>query len=510
MPVGRRWLALSAVLGLVACGLVLLSGYMFKTRCVGPHYNAAGRSIPDYTIRINRDLCYSDIQQLWLGREIDQHVFPYVHGYLAPDNRLQGGAIEYPVLTGLAMWAAAIGVHTDGTYLAHGALLLAPFGLITALLLFRMAGRRAWWYALAPPLFTYAFLSFDLIPVAVTTAGFAIMVLPRSWSARRRAIAAAIVFGIGAAVKFYPLMFVAPVALWLATGESGDRPDEVRRRSDPAGAAWVCLAGVGTVVAVNLPFAVAGFRGWWASFQFQWQRPIESSTNSIWFWATRPHSEVANTGLQHTLGTVSTLATATGMIAVLVAGWILGRGRGYPWLPVSAALLCAYLLLNKVDSPQYALWLLPFFVLLRIRAGWIISYFLADLAVGIGWLTWQYQLQMDRPSGVYNGLPAQLVMIGVWGRAALLVGLAVAFLGARPAVAPFWEMLAGANTDGGGRTDRPGNLDDDRWAAAVVPADTAGPAGTVVPAAGRMEVPTPNEDGFWPRASTEDVRGAGW
>jgi predicted lipid-binding transport protein (Tim44 family) len=78
--------------------------------------------------------------------------------------------------------------------------------------------------------------------------------------------------------------------------------------------------------------------------------------------------------------------------------------------------------------------LLPFFVLLRIRAGWILAYFLADLAVAIGWLSWQYQLQIGGPSGVYGGLAAQLVMIGVWGRAALLVGLIMAFLAARPAV----------------------------------------------------------------------------
>ena len=35
---------------------------------------------PTTTVRIDRDVCYSDIQYLWLGRDIDQHVFPYVHG----------------------------------------------------------------------------------------------------------------------------------------------------------------------------------------------------------------------------------------------------------------------------------------------------------------------------------------------------------------------------------------------------------------------------------------------
>jgi len=89
-----------------------------------------------------------------------------------------------------------------------------------------------------------------------------------------------------------------------------------------------------------------------------------------------------------------------------------------------------------VHSPQFALWLLPFFVLLRIRAGWILAYFLADAAIGIGFFRWQYLIGSGVPSGSYDALSPQLVLIGVWGRAALLIALTVVFLRARVVQVP--------------------------------------------------------------------------
>ena len=84
-------------------------------------------------------------------------------------------------------------------------------------------------------------------------------------------------------------------------------------------------------------------------------------------------------------------------------------------------------LISKLDYLQElgvnTLWLLPFFVLLRIRAGWILTYFVADAAIGIGFFRWQYLITSGAPSGTYDALSPQLVLIGVWGRAALLVAL---------------------------------------------------------------------------------------
>ena len=93
---------------MLLCALTLGAGYANKARCVGPSFDSFGRSGPDFGVRIARDVCYSDIQYLWIGRDIDRHVFPYVNGRYDPvSEQLFGGALEYPVLTGTAIYLAA-------------------------------------------------------------------------------------------------------------------------------------------------------------------------------------------------------------------------------------------------------------------------------------------------------------------------------------------------------------------------------------------------------------------
>jgi hypothetical protein len=129
----------------------------------------------------------------------------------------------------------------------------------------------------------------------------------------------------------------------------------------------------------------------------------------------------------------------TSILAAFMIACMLGwaryqRERTYPWVAVSAAMLCGFLLLHKVHSPQYTLWLVPMFVLLRIRWGWIAAYFVADAAMGIGIFRWYYEIGWGKHGGIFDGLAAQAVMVGVWGRAALLAALFFAFLHARSTV----------------------------------------------------------------------------
>jgi len=201
---------------------------------------------------------------------------------------------------------------------------------------------------------------------------------------------------------------------------------------------------------INLPFVIAGPAGWWASFQFQWSRPIDLTTNTIWFWGFRPYSDSGNAVVQHDLGLAAAATTLGALLLACVLGWLrFGRDRAYPWLPVCAAMVCGYLLFNKVHSPQFVLWLLPFFVLLRIRAGWILAYFAADAAIGIGFFRWQYLIGSGAPSGTYDALSPQFVLIGVWGRAALLVALFVVFLRASVVEPPDRGLAPALDPDAG-------------------------------------------------------------
>ncbi len=418
--VGRGRLMLAVIVLLT--GLTLLVGYANKARCTGPEFDQAGRSQPDYDLRIDRDVCYSDIQHLWLGRDIDKHVFPFVNGSITPEGQLKGGTVEYPVLTGLLIWAGAIFAHDDAEYLLGSALLMAPFGLLTGWMLGRLARWRALLWALGPPLVLYAFHNWDL-PVVACAVGAVYVVHGRRTSRplADRATIAAVLLGIGFAFKLYPGAFLLPLALYvLVTATPG--------RLDWAAALRVPIAGFGTMILANVPFALAGYDGWRASFTFQQLRKVDITTNSIWYWGLRPDSGPDDAEFQQLMDIVSpTLVLASFALAAAIGLWRWKRTGEYPWLGVSAAMLCGFLLLHKVHSPQYTLWLLPFFVLLAVPWRWIVGYLAVDLVMGIGIFRWYYTLKVGG-TGIDDGLAAQAVAVGVWGRAALLLVLFVVFL----------------------------------------------------------------------------------
>jgi uncharacterized membrane protein len=425
---------------ILLCGMTLVVGYLNKDRCTGPTYDQLGRS-SDLILRSERDVCYSDIQYLWLGRDVDQHVFPYVHGGIDSTGQLFGGSVEYPVLTGMLMWAGAIFAHNDHEFLFYSALLLAPFALMTVWMLGRLARWRALLWAIGSPLVLYAFHNWDLAVVACAVA--AVYVVHRGWGRRgadrpllRRAVVAAVLLGIGFAFKLYPAIFTLPLMLYVASGGPGGRDLPAGRRWNIRGAIVVGLTVIGTVVAVNLPFMLIGFRGWVASYTFQELRAVDITTNSIWFWGFRPYSDPGNIQFQHVVDILSPTLILVSFVVACLLGWRRYRREGtYPWLAVSAAMLCGFLLFHKVHSPQYTLWLVPMFALVRVRAVWVVLYYLADIAMGIGIFRYYYAITFDRPYGIYDGLAAQATALGVWGRAALLAVLFFAFLVARSTVA---------------------------------------------------------------------------
>ena len=82
---------------------------------------------------------------------------------------------------------------------------------------------------------------------------------------------------------------------------------------------------------------------------------------------------------QPALMTAATLATALGIAAAYLAAWLAARRSGlFPIAGAAVAVLAAYLVLNKVFSPQYIIWLLPLLVLAGFRVGELLFYVLLD------------------------------------------------------------------------------------------------------------------------------------
>jgi uncharacterized membrane protein len=359
--------------------VLLIAGFLLKGQCL------AGWDGRQYT-----RLCYNDVQALYGIRHLDVDKFPYVDGRLGDD--LENGAIEYPVLTGVFMWITALPVDDVNAYLKISAFALAPFGLLVAFLLQRMSGWRALLWAAAPALALYAFHNWDLLAVAASVVGFYLW-----W--RKKPGGAAVSFAIGAALKLYPVIFVVPLVF------------DVARRRNVSSAIRTGALAAGTWIAINLPFALINFDGWVATYRFHTERG--ANYDSIWtagFPSWSPDK----------LNLVTTALTVVTVIAVLGAGfWRANRDGEYPFLQVCAALLAAVMLWGKVHSPQYILWILPFFALLRVHIAWWAAYSVTDLMVYIGIFRWFADPSKEGYKSLWT--------TGVWGRAALLAALIVVF-----------------------------------------------------------------------------------
>ena len=381
------------------CLVTLLAGYLFKERCSDPGSSPY------------RDFCYNDIQPLYGIRGIQAGTFPYVHGDLV-DGELVNGAIEYPVLTGVFMWFAGLFADNYVDYLWITAALLTPFGLIAAYLLARMSRWRALLFAAAPAIVLYAFHNWDLLVVSAVVAGV------WAWS-RGETLWAAVAFGVGAALKMYPALFLLPLAL------------ERWRAGDRRGSVQSLAAGAGTFVAINLPFALINFDGWWTTYEFHQRRLPNFDT--VWMLGLQPDGDVLMSA--ESFNRLTTVLIVISFAAAVVIGWrrAVVRDEDYPFLQVSGAALVAFLLWNKVHSPQYALWLLPFFALLRVNVGWWVAYSLADLAVYAGIFRWFYDYASSEDIAESTGAK-NLVLAGIWARAILLLALYVVFLKASSAL----------------------------------------------------------------------------
>lgn len=381
----------------LVCMVAVVGGWLLKGQCLQPWANGHQMS----------SLCYNDIQPLYGGRGIQQGIFPYIHGSLDQTNQPVNGAIEYPVLTGVFMWFTGRFAHDANRYLQVSALFLAPFALFVAFMLARMRGLRALMWAAAPAIVLYSFHNWDLLVVAAAVGGFYM------WY-RGHPLWAAVLFGIGGALKVYPLFFLLPLVF------------EKLFQKDYRRAVGTLGAGGLTFALINLPFALIHFDGWWATYKFHELRG--PNYDDIW-----------PVLFPHIAGNVSELNKVSGILTIVTFGlvlavaWWRAKGAGtYPFVNASAALLCTFLLFNKVHSPQYTLWLVPFFVLVEaplfVTVGLWFAYSLADLLVYVG----IFKFFASFAGGPHGGFYEILYQDGVMARAALLIVLIAFFLAAKP------------------------------------------------------------------------------
>lgn len=390
---GRGELVTVLVVSLLGTAAAMWWSFRIKAACGGPTFDEFGRSARFPGGEPGSILpCYSDLMFLWVGRDIDRHVFPYLSGGITADGTLYGGVVEYPVLSGVLMYLGAIGADTDLEFLARSALLLAPFGFAITIML---AILTRWWvllWAITPPLVLYSFHNWELPVVATTVAAVTVMALgatisPRTGrprlSLRTAAVIAAILLSIGFALKLYPAFFVLPLLLYVLTGGARGSHRDDRPALDWAGAIWVAVAAFATVIVIHAPFWILGFEGWRASLAFQSNRGADMDTNTFWYWGFRLLVNDPQT-YKTLVSMLSLLLIAVAFAVAVYLGVRAYRTTGvFPWIGVSASMLAGFMLFHKVHSPQYTLWLLPFFIMLRIWWPIIVAYLVTDVILDI-------------------------------------------------------------------------------------------------------------------------------
>jgi uncharacterized membrane protein len=320
------------------------------------------------TVRYQK-MCYSDVPYLYTARGFAEHQWPYSN-----DDRYQ--VMEYPVVTSYFAWVAA--EITGALHIGPGTATVAAtpidslwglpgmlrqvnaYFLVTALMLFCCAlgavfflagaSRRRPWdamaFALSPALLFAGLVNWDLIAVFFVAGAL--------WAwARGRPVLAGVMVGIGTATKLYPLFLLGAFAVHALHRGKG-----VERRTPRPDLLALAVAGAaGSWLLVNIPAIITGLPAWKVFWSFNVQRTAD--LGSLWLVADE-HGIHASA---HTINLVSGVLFAAACGAILVLG--LRAPRRPQVAQIAFLVVAAFLLVNKVYSPQYVLWLLPLAVLAR-------------------------------------------------------------------------------------------------------------------------------------------------
>lgn len=444
--VGRAafWTPLRVVLLLAVVTLAL--GWFAKAPCLQQYRTADGVLALDW--QNNRQyvaMCYSDTVPLYsIERLDDPTAIPYRDAWTDGDGNRR--FMEYPVVTGFFQWGAArltdvwqslplpsalsVVVYFD---IIASALALCWLVAVWAVVRMRRGdgasgadhGHGRPWdaalVAISPLVAVHAFTNFDALAVALACAGMLAF-------ARGRPVLAGILLGLGGAAKLYPLLLLLPIVLVAV------------RRRDVGVAVRTVAAATGAWLAVNLPVLLAWPEGWWEFVRLNRTRPADP--DSLYYalsYFTGWSGFDGPLGAEQAPNTLN--AVSASLLVAACAGLVLLAAKA-PRPPRVASLafliVAAFLLVNKVWSPQYSLWLVPLAVLALPRWRLLLAWMVIDA------LVWVPRMFYYVGPG-QKGLPPDWFLGTVLLRDAMVVLLAV--LVVRSVLKPETDPLRAESTD---------------------------------------------------------------
>ncbi|MFE9321584.1 glycosyltransferase family 87 protein [Nocardia sp. NPDC052278] len=426
---------------LLAFALVFLAlGWASKAGCIQQTTTSDGSLTLDWNNgRQYIAMCYSDTVPLYGAERLNEGAFPYKKEWTeqTPDGGRESRYMEYPVLSGLYQYASMQVAKTwDASPLPGALQVVIYFNVVAVGLAFawlvtvwasaQLAGRRIWDAALvacSPLVIVHAFTNFDALATAFAATGLL------AW-ARRRPLLAGLLLGLGGAAKLYPLLLLGPIVVLCLRADPRQRVPSARlglRLSDidsgraaltwlretpyriqflsarPLGAAALTVAAAaGTWLMVNLPIALLYPNGWREFFRLNTTRHADPDSiynviTSFTGWAGFD-GEIGHAEQPTILNLVSLLVFIAACAAIAYIA--LTAPRRPRLAQLCFLVVAAFLITNKVWSPQYSLWLVPLAVLALPHRRILLAWMTIDALVWVPRMF--YYLGLDR-----KGLPEQ-------------------------------------------------------------------------------------------------------
>jgi len=279
----------------------------------------------------------------WLGaiRVIPWHIgysdiAPFFQKTLEPGLPYIDKLVEYPVMTGMFIQTMGfVGNTFTGYYMGNAMVLILLTG-VSSYFLLKMAaqdthGRVLYFWALAPSMFLFSVYNWDVLALF-----FVILALYALRSGRYYRVA--VFLALGFSTKFYPIIYMLPVLIIAP----------LTRR----GKLIVVLAFLLVVAAINVPFMIAHYPGWFYFFSFNATRM--PNVDSLWNVLGVMIPSLADVKAINRISLALFLLSSLWLCGILRKGEV---GAGF------LGITLLFLLSTKVFSPQYLLWLLPFFAL---------------------------------------------------------------------------------------------------------------------------------------------------
>ena len=365
------------------------------------HCEGTNWATPDQYIHA----CYSDLPSLFGERGMVDNKWPY-----ASDTN----AVEYPVLTGLVMYATSFLAHSPISYFNFNAFLLALLFIGLVFIVYRIKPEFTYLLPVAPAMVASLYINWDLW--AIITMMLAIYLFDR-----KQYTYSSLALAVSISAKFMPVFLLLPILfiLWRS-----NQIRELVKYALTTGALWL---------AINLPFALTTPTGWWRFYKLNMER--EADWGSLWLAFSQLGLGLAN------LNYLAILLLLIGLTSFVI---FLFELKNTPTLASIAFIVLAIVMIaSKVYSPQYVLWLTPLAVIALtnkkdLHAFWIwqITETLYHVAI------WQHlALFTGAKFGLQEGAYATITLIRIAATAYLAWVLIKRALEARNTQGSLFDLL---------------------------------------------------------------------